>query len=271
MFDNSYFQIIVLSFIQGLTEFLPVSSSGHLIIAPKLFGWQDQGLEMDVAVHMGTLLSVLIYFRKDILCMIQETLGYVFSGFNKDQMGEYARLSLIIILATIPAVCAGFVLKKLGIDLVRHVWIVATTSIVFGILMLWADRRSQDYQLDQFRYGNGFFVGLAQALALIPGTSRSGACITAARLMGFSRTSAARFAFLLSIPAILGAGVLTTLDALKAGQPILTQEFLLAITTSFMFGILAIHFMLTFLNRYGLGLFAVYRLALGGVLLVYFV
>lgn len=267
----SYIEIIVLSFIQGLTEFLPVSSSGHLILAPQLFGWQDQGLEMDVAVHMGTLFSVLVYFRQDVQRMLIESLEYIFSGFKAARFSPYVRLSFIIIVATIPAILAGLALKKSGVDLVRHVWIVATASIVFGIIMYLADRCRQVYELEKIGFFSGFMVGMAQALALIPGTSRSGACMTAARFMGFDRTAAARFAFLLSIPAILGAGVLTGIDAVQAGQDILTKDVLLAIVSSCIFGLLAIHFMLLFINRYGLGAFTIYRIGLGILLFAFYV
>lgn len=266
----SIIEIIILSFIQGLTEFLPISSSGHLIFMPKLFGWSDHSLEMDVAVHVGTLISVLLYFRRDILSMVTETVSYIFSGFKKTAFTDHVRLAFVIVVATIPAVIAGFTLKKLGVDMVRHVWVIATTSIVFGLIMYIADRRLQSRSIDEMGFGRGFIVGLAQAIALIPGTSRSGICMTAARFMGFNRVTAARFAFLLSIPSILGAGVLTTVDALKEGQNLLTQDFFVAIIASFVFGLMAIHFMLVFLNRHGLGIFTIYRVILGILLLTFY-
>lgn len=264
----SYLEILVLSFIQGLTEFLPVSSSGHLILAPKLFGWHDQGLEMDVAVHLGTLMSVILYFRRDVMDMIQHFFAYVFSGFNADKFTTQTKLGLIIVVATIPAVIVGFSLKKMGMDLVRSTQLIAVTSIVFGILMYIADRRPQTLGLDKINWGSGFMVGIAQAIALIPGTSRSGICMTAARALGFDRIASARFAFLLSIPAILGAGVLTTLDAIKENHDIFNSTFGLAVGLSFLFGLMAIHFMLSFLTRHGLEIFTLYRIALGGFLLL---
>ncbi len=267
----STIEIIILSLIQGLTEFLPISSSGHLIIAPRLLGWENHSLEMDVAFHLGTLISVFLYFHKDICRIISETLRYACSGFNKDYFGEYARLGFILIIGTIPAVITGFALKRIGVDLVRHVWIVATASIFFGIVMYVADRRTQTYDINEMTIGRGFMVGIAQALALIPGTSRSGICMTAARFMGFNRTTAARFSFLLSIPSILGAGILTAIDAIKEGQDLLTTDFFTAIVASFFFGFLAIHFMLVFLTRHGLGIFTIYRIILGGVLFAFFV
>lgn len=273
--EHSYLEIIILSFIQGMTEFLPISSSGHLIIAPKLFGWHDQGLEMDVAVHMGTLLSVLVYFHRDLLQMLTQFFQYILSsgrGKRRD-MSQFpqARLGLVIVLATIPAVICGFILKKMGDDLFRHVWIVATTSIVFGIVLYIADRFSQRYSLADIGFGRGFLIGCAQAMALIPGTSRSGICISMARFLGVNRPDGTRFAFLLSIPAILGAGVLTTLDAVKNGQNVLTDVFCVAIVASFVFGIMAIHFMIRYVSRHGLGVFTVYRIILGVILFLFFV
>ncbi|AIK96115.1 undecaprenyl-diphosphate phosphatase [Candidatus Odyssella acanthamoebae] len=263
----SYLAILVLSFIQGLTEFLPVSSSGHLILIPKLFGWPDQGLEMDVAVHLGTLLSVILYFREDIKDLIQHFFRYIASGFNQEKFTPETKLSFIIIVATLPAVIVGFSLKKMGMDMMRSIQLIATTSIVFGILMYIADRRPQLWGLDKINWGSGFIIGLAQAIALIPGTSRSGICMTAARAMGFDRITSARFAFLLSIPAILGAGLLTTIDAVKEGHSIFNAVFGMAFGLSFLFGLAAIHFMLSFLTRHGLGIFTLYRVVLGIILL----
>lgn len=266
----SYIEILVLSFIQGLTEFLPVSSSGHLILIPKVLGWADQGVEMDVAVHLGTLLSVVLYFRHDIRDMLLHLLTYLGSGFKKDQFTDETRLSLVIIVATLPAVIVGFTLKKLGMDLVRNVPLIASTSIIFGALMYLADRNPQLLGLRQLTWKAGFIIGLAQAVALLPGTSRSGICMTAARSMKFDRITSARFAFLLSIPAILGAGILTTIDAIKEGHDIFNAAFGSAFALSFFFGVIAIHFMLTFLTRFGLGIFSLYRIILGIILLAVF-
>lgn len=267
----SILEIFLLSFIQGLTEFLPVSSSGHLILLPKLFGWQDHGLELDVAVHIGTLCSVLIYFHKQIWGMIVESIAYSCSGFKKKYYTANVHLSLMIIIATIPAVIFGFILKKIGQDIVRDVKVIAFTSIFFGILLYLADRYSQRLQtLNGLTIGKALFIGGAQAIALIPGTSRSGICIMAARLLGIDRVAAAQFAFLLSIPAILGAGVLTSVDAVKSGTPLLTPEVGYAVLFSFGFGLLAIRFMMAYLTKYSLAPFAIYRILLGiGLLLVF--
>jgi undecaprenyl-diphosphatase len=264
----SYIEILVLSFIQGLTEFLPVSSSGHLILVPKFLGWADQGLDRDVAIHLGTLLSVLLYFRQDVLAMGRHFLCYVGSGFKRDRFTAEVKLSCLIILATLPAIIAGFILKKMGMDRLRSPHLIAITSIFFGLLLYLADRRPQVFGLDNLSWGSGFMIGLAQAIALIPGTSRSGICMTAARSLGFDRIASTRFAFLLSIPAILGAGVLTTIDAIHDGRSIFNRACCLALGLSFLFGLGAIHFMLSFLMRHGLGVFTIYRILLGSLLLL---
>ena len=265
----SYIEIFVLSLLQGLTEFLPVSSSGHLILVPKMLGWQDQGLDMDVAVHIGTLVSVLIYFRQDVHDLLSHFFGYVFSGFAKAKLTPEARLGLIIIVATLPAVIVGFGLKKMGMELVRSTHLIAGTSIFFGLLMWVADRRPQVLGLDKMNWNKGFAIGVAQAIALIPGTSRSGICMTAARSFGFDRVTSARFAFLLSIPAILGAGVLSCVDAIKDGHPLIVGDLALGIVLSFLFGLAAIHFFIRFLTKHGLALFAIYRVILGILLLMF--
>ncbi|WP_032113680.1 undecaprenyl-diphosphate phosphatase [Candidatus Paracaedibacter symbiosus] len=267
----STFDIFILSFIQGLTEFLPISSSGHLILLPKLLGWQDQGLELDVAVHIGTLCSVLLYFRAQIWAMMCDSLRYILSGLAEKCYTPNVHLSLLIIIGTIPAVIFGFILKKVGQDIVRDVRVIAFTSIFFGILLYLADRLVQRlHSVNSLTVGKGLFIGFTQALALIPGTSRSGVCITAGRFLGLDRVLAARFAFLLSIPAIMGAGVLTCLDALKEGTPLLTMDVGYAILFSFAFGLLAIRFMMAYLAKYSLAPFAIYRILLGSGLLMFF-
>lgn len=267
--EEKMIEIIVLSFIQALTEFLPVSSSGHLIIVPRLLGWSDQGVEMDVAVHVGTLLAVLLFFRRELIVMITDTGRYVLSGCAKSRWTPTVKLSLIIVIATIPAVILGFVMKKF-MCIPRSSEIIATTAIVFGILLWWADRQAVRHTGEEnIGWLQGFLIGVAQAIALIPGTSRSGICITAGRLLGFDRTTAARFAFLLSIPTILGGAVLTGCDAYKMELPINSGDLALAISCSFIFGLLAIKGMMHFIARYSLLPFVIYRLILGIVLLMW--
>ncbi|MDF3033130.1 MAG: hypothetical protein K0R76_84 [Alphaproteobacteria bacterium] len=257
--------IFILSLIQGLTEFLPVSSSGHLVLLPYLFGWQNQGLEMDVALHVGTLAAVLVYFWADVWEMITHSLRYCMRGFQAKDFDRHVRLALSLIVATLPAIAAGFFLKKMGLlEGVRQVNVIAATSIIFGLALYAADRfSSQEKSLNSITSGRAFLIGLGQAIALIPGVSRSGICMSVGLSLGFSRIAAARFAFLLSIPSISGAAILTAYDAIKSGNPIVWGDIGLGILFSSLAGLAAIHFMLTFLARYTLTLFVVYRIILG--------
>jgi undecaprenyl-diphosphatase len=257
-------QIFILSLIQGLTEFLPISSSGHLILLPHLFGWQNQGLEMDVALHVGTLLAVLIYFWKDLWGMLTHFLTYCFSGFRTSDFDNQVRLALSLVVATLPAVVVGFLLKKMGIDNLRQVTVIATTTIVFGLVLLAADYFSPKSKgLKDITLKKGFLIGIGQAIALIPGVSRSGICISVALGLGFTRVAAARFAFLMSVPSILGAATLTAFDAIQDGIPVIWGDIALGVVFSALAGIAAIHFMLTFLARHSLTPFVIYRLLLG--------
>ena len=192
-------QIIVLAVVQGITEFLPISSSGHLILVPKLMHWQDQGLVVDVMTHLGTLLAILIYFWRDVWRITGGALE-LFKGKVTDE----GRLAIYIVLATIPAVAFGVFLKEFGFtDLERNVAVVAWNTILYGILMLIADMASpQERTMSNMTLGSALIIGVAQALALIPGTSRSGVTMTAGRFLGFTRPDSARFSFLLGIPAI---------------------------------------------------------------------
>jgi undecaprenyl-diphosphatase len=256
--------IFILSLIQGLTEFLPVSSSGHLVLLPHLFGWENQGLEMDVALHVGTLIAVLVYFWADIWEIITHFVQYCIRGFQADLLNRHVRLGLSLIVATLPAVIIGVLLKKGGLGDIRHINVIATTSIVFAVVLYAADRfGSQEKSLNSMTLGHGFLIGLGQALALIPGVSRSGICMSVGLSLGFSRIAAARFAFLMSIPSILGAAILTAYDALKADSPIVWGDIGLGILFSSLIGLAAIHFMLTFLARHTLTVFVVYRIILG--------
>src|SRR5699024_1862698 len=204
-----WLQTLVLAIIQGLTEFLPVSSSAHLILPAELLGWGDQGLAFDAAVHLGTLAAVLWYYRKMLWRM---TAGAI-TGVKQWQMNEDLRLSLLLVWATLPAVIAGFLFRDIISDNARDVTLIATTTLIFGVLMGVAERRGKGtIRLLQVGLLLATVVGLAQALALIPGTSRSGITITAALLLGFQREDAANFSFLLSIPIILGAIVLMSFD-----------------------------------------------------------
>lgn len=258
-------QIIVLALIQGITEFLPVSSSGHLILPAQLLGWEDQGLAFDVAVHIGTLAAVMGYFRKDIFNIAIDWLGSLVgrgSTFN-------SRLGWYLIFATIPAVAVGFALKAIGLDeAMRTIGVIAGTTLIFGALLGWADLKGKRVQpIEKLTFKQAMIIGFAQAVALIPGTSRSGITMTAALMLGLTREAAARFSFLLSIPVILGAGSLLTLDLVKEAVPV---DWIALISGAFVAAVSAwicIHFFLSVINRIGLMPFVIYRFCLGGLLL----
>jgi undecaprenyl-diphosphatase len=257
-------QIIVLAIVQGVTEFLPISSSGHLILVPQVMHWQDQGLVVDVMTHLGTLLAVLIYFWRDVTRLIKGALELL-----KGKVTPDGRLAIYIVLATIPAVAFGIFLKKYGFtDLERNVAVVAWNTILYGILMLIADMVGpQEKTIANMTLSNALLIGVAQALALIPGTSRSGVTMTAARFLGFTRPDSARFSFLLAIPATAGAIVFTVGDALASGQGV-TMDAVYCAALTFVAGILAIAFLMNLVRRISFLPFVLYRMVLGGFLLV---
>lgn len=259
-------EIIVLALIQGITEFLPISSSGHLILPSALFGWDNQGLAFDVAVHVGSLLAVVLYFREDILRLINAWLTSVFKG----QHSEHSRLAWWVIVATIPAVIFGFAFKSAIEVYSRSALVIAVTTIVFGLLLWYADAKAKQHKnIFQLSWKSALFVGFAQALAIIPGTSRSGITMTAGLMAGLDRESAARFSFLLSIPTILGAGLLVSLDLAASEHPVDWQAMLYGALFSFVSAYLCIKLFLTWISRIGMLPFVIYRLILGVVLLVF--
>ena len=197
-------QVVTLAVLQGLTEFLPVSSSAHLILVPILLGWQDQGLAFDVAVHVGTLCAVVFYFARQLWAMIRDLLA----SFTKGQLVGDSKLALFIVAATIPTGIAGLLFNALVGDELRRLVVIALANIVFALALWWADRGAGNRSkgLADLGLRDVLLVGCAQALALIPGTSRSGITMTAALAMGYSRQSAARFSFLLAVPLIALAG-----------------------------------------------------------------
>ncbi len=256
-------QVIFLALIQGLTEFLPISSSAHLILPSQLLGWSDQGLSFDVAVNTGSLFAVVIYFRHDILTLTKSWFGSL--GGTQSQE---SKLAWWIILATIPAVIVGFTAKDFIETHFRNTLVIAITTIVFGLLLWVADRMSKA-QLNEFQMGwkKALLIGFAQALALIPGTSRSGATMTAALMLGLTREAAARFSFLMSIPVSFGAAILVTKDLLESPAAIDYQALGLGIVVSFIAAYVCIHYFLKFISQIGMTPFVIYRLLLGGVLL----
>lgn len=260
-------QIIVLAIVQGITEFLPVSSSAHLIIVPILTAWEDQGLAFDVAVHVGTLAAVMFYFRQDIARMLTAW----FTSLHTFKLTPDAKLAWAIALGTIPVGLAGLLFKDAIETYLRSPLIIATTTIVFGLLLLAADyygrRRRTEHDMT---WVDVVLIGLSQALALIPGTSRSGATMTMALFLGFTREAAARFSFLLSIPVILLAGGLLTKDLLESSATIDWTALILGVVLSAISAWLCIHYFLKFLSKLGMLPFVIYRLLLGAFLLILF-
>lgn len=260
------YEIIILAIIQGLTEFLPISSSAHLILPAELLGWRSQGLAFDVAVHVGSLLAVMIYFRQDI---IRLALAWISQGFTKQQSGD-SRLAWFVVIGTIPAGLFGFLMKDWIEINARSALIIAITTIVFGLLLWYADAKAtQRKNLKQITLKDTLFIGVAQAMAIIPGTSRSGVTMTAGLMLGLDRESAARFSFLLSMPIILAAGLFSVLDLLESQTAVDWKALIYGAGFSFVAAYLCIHLFLSWISRIGMLPFVIYRLILGVVLLFF--
>lgn len=263
-----WLQLVVLAIIQGLTEFLPVSSSAHLILPAQLLGWQDQGLAFDVAIHIGTLLAVVWYYRSYLTKM---TVG-TWQGVQTRQLNDDLRLALLLVWATLPAIIFGFLFKDMVAEHSRSVPVIACTTLLFGALLWLADARgSQRVSLVAVGLGIATVIGLAQALALIPGTSRSGITITAALLLGLRREDAANFSFLMSIPVILGAVVLMAKDLASAPQIFSLIQLLVATVVAAVVAYLTIAFFIRLVSKLGMLPFVIYRLLLGAVLVLFFI
>lgn len=258
-------QVIVLAILQGFTEFLPISSSAHLALVPWLTGWEDQGLTFDIALHFGTLAAVLIYFFRDWV----QILGQGLSGraLGPDEgIGRNPRLLWMLAAATLPVGVAGILGKEAVETTLRSPYVIGTMLILVGVLMGWADRRQQGgRQLGDVSWVDALSIGAAQALAVIPGTSRSGITITAGLFRGMERAEAARFSFLLSTPAIGGAAVLAFRDLMKAGGVPAGEmtAFVVGILVSAVTGCVVISLFLRFLKRFNLQFFVAYRILFG--------
>lgn len=254
-------QAIVLGLIQGLTEFLPISSSGHLVLAPWFFNWTDPGLAFDVALHLGTLLAVIIYFFKDFIEILKEP-------FQKQKTDKIPLLYLLII-ATIPGSLTGYFLEEQAETIFRNPLIVATTLIIGGALLYLADYLTKKTKsLKKITTKNAIIIGLAQALAIVPGVSRSGATITAGLFLKFDRISAARFSFLLSAPIIFGATVAKFKDFWAAG--IGTAE-IVGIFCAALSGYVAIAGLIKFVQKVSYKIFFWYRLALAILIVIFWI
>lgn len=259
-------QIIVLALVQGLTEFLPISSSAHLILVPYLTDWPDQGLAFDVAVHVGTLTAVVLYFRKEINAMF-----FAWLASLKGRHSDESKLAWAVLIGTIPVGLAGLLFKDVISEHLRTPLVIAATTIVFGILLGYSycsgKGKRNEYSISFF---DVFVIGCAQAIALIPGTSRSGITITAGLFLGLSAQASARFSFLLSIPVIVLAGGVETLDYLKVASIGDMNDLIIGAAISAISAYLCIHFFLKLLDRIGMAPFVAYRLALGLLLLVFY-
>jgi undecaprenyl-diphosphatase len=257
----TYTQALVLGVVQGVTEFLPVSSSGHLILVPDVFGWPDQGLAFDAAMHLGTLGALLAYFRVELIELLTGALA--------------RRLAVLLLAASVPALAIGWLLNAWIEAHLRSPLIVAAATAGWGLVMWWADRRAVTAAreaagdpLERVRWGQGLFVGCAQTLALIPGTSRSGITITAGLGARLDRATAARFSFMLGIPATGAAGAYKLLHLLRGGiPPGEAGPLAFAILVAFLSGWVAVWFLVNYLKRRSLLPFVVYRLILAAAIL----
>lgn len=257
--------LAILALVQGITEFLPISSSGHLVLVPVFLEIPDQGLMLDVAVHVGTLGAVILYLWRDIWNMV--------AGLGRTMRGRSdpgAKMAGYLIVATLPVVAAGYALNHYYPQGIRGVEIIGWTTLGFGIVLLITDQIGMTLRrIEHLRIGDVLFIGCAQALALVPGTSRSGICMTAARILGMERSDAARFAMLLSIPAIVGAGSLKGYELWQTGNVALTSDALLAAGMAFVAALITIILLMAWLRRATFTPFAIYRVILGAALIGY--
>jgi undecaprenyl-diphosphatase len=258
--------LLILALIQGVTEFLPISSSGHLILLPNLTGMADQGQALDVAVHVGTLLAVILYFWSDVK-IVTSGLGRLIKG-RIDTQGAFWALCLII--ATIPVILVGLALKLSGLnDLLRSTAVIGWTMLLFGIVLYWADqtgpivKRAENWSLK-----DAIIMGLWQTLALIPGTSRSGITITAGRQLGYDRESAARLSMLMSIPTILASGALLSVEVVQDADMSIVRDAGIAAVFAFLAALAALKLMFKLLKSVSFTPYVIYRVILGVVLLV---
>ncbi len=261
------FQLLIVAIIQGVTEFLPVSSSGHLILLPALTGTPDQGLAIDVAVHVGTLLAVVLYFRADVRIAVLGLTRLVRGRI--DTPGAF--LALYLIIATIPALIVGLAIKVTGLDeAMRSVAVIGWTMLIFGLVLYGADRfgattrRAGDWTLK-----HAVLMGLAQCLALIPGTSRSGITITAARQLGYDRHGAAKLSMLMSIPVILASGAVLSLDVIGQADWALARDASIAAAFAFVAALCALALMMRLLRSVSFTPYVIYRVILGLGLLIW--
>jgi undecaprenyl-diphosphatase len=258
--------ILALALLQGFTELLPVSSSAHLILVPAITGWPDQGLMVDAALHLGTFFAILVYFWRDVWGMLAG-LGTAVTG---QPHNPGARLAMQVVVATIPAVIVGVLIKDYAETSLRSVTLIAGNAIVFGILLFIADRfGARTRQIGEMTWGQALLIGIAQAFALVPGTSRSGITMTAAMGLKYDRVSAARFSFLISLPVTFGAGLLGVYEIVKLGDFGELRDAAWAAGGAFLSSLVAVAFLMKWLRTASFTPFVVYRVLLGAGLLVW--
>ena len=263
-----WLQTVFLALLQGLTEFLPISSSAHLILPAQLFGWVDQGLAFDVAVHVGTLTAVVLYFRQDVRNMLMAWVVSVTRGEHSHD----SRLAWYVVLGTTPVGLAGLIFSDFIEANLRSTLVIAITTLFFGVGLWLAEKRFEHRRdIHSLKVRDVLCIGVAQALALIPGTSRSGVTMMMAMMLGMTRTAAARFSFLLSIPVIMLAGSLKVLDLVQSDLPVQWGHLLVGTLLAFISAYLCIGWFLRMLEKIGLLPFVIYRLFLGVILLLFFV
>jgi len=261
-----YFQAVILAFVQGITEFLPISSSAHLILVPELLGWADQGLAFDVAVHVGTLVAVVVFLKKEI----KEIVPAWFSGWRGFDWDTPGKIGWLVVLATIPVGVAGLLLGDFIEAHLRAAWIIAASTLIFGLLLGWADwGASKNIQpMAALTWKQTLLVGSAQALALIPGTSRSGVTMTAMLALGFSRVAAARFSFMMAVPAIALPGLLKGGELLNSQMPVAWDLLAIGVLVSAATAFWCMRWFMRFIERVGMQPFVIYRVLQAAVIIV---
>ncbi len=259
------FHLLLIALIQGVTEFLPVSSSGHLILLPSLSGLDDQGQIIDVAAHIGTLCAVILYFWSDVRTAFFGALRLLRGRI--DTQGAF--LALCLLIATIPVILFGLFLKLTGLsENMRDIAVIGWAMIIFGIILYWADQTGPlEKTAERWSLKDAFQMGLWQAIALIPGTSRSGITITAGRMLGYTRTDAARLSMLMSIPTIIASGALLSLDVIGTANTAALRDIGLVVLMSFGAALAALTLMMRLLRAVSYTPYVIYRLALGSILL----
>jgi len=264
---NQFFPPVILGLVQGLGEFLPISSSGHLILIPWLFEFPDPGLAFDVALHAGTLIAVVAYFWRDWLEIFSAAAKRGANGKNETENKYNEKTLWMLVIATIPGVIVGVLLEKQAATVFRNPLLVAFNLFVMGAIIYIVDRYSKkDRDVAGVKVVDSILIGLSQAIAVIPGVSRSGATITAARALGLNREAAARFSFLMATPIILGATIKELPKLLDAG---IDMSIIIGVTVAAIAGYLAIKYLLIFIQRFGYQIFFWYRLALAIVVVLF--